>query len=74
MFTVGSTGATGLGSFTADTSQPYEAEVLRFRGHDLVAIDYLTVSGISGEFTLDRQLVEQPAKIPSTDDVPPRGR
>ena len=34
--TVGSTGATGLGSFTADAGNRYEAELLRFRGGRLV--------------------------------------
>jgi predicted phosphodiesterase len=71
VLTVGSSGAAGLGSFTVDDARPYEAEVLRFQGHDLVAIDYLSVTGIGGEFTLERRLVDQPAKIPTTDDLPP---
>lgn len=58
--TVGSTGATGLGAFTVDTDHPYEAEVLRFDGSTLVAIDYLTVTGIGGSFELERRLVESP--------------
>lgn len=57
LLTVGSTGATGLGSFTVETSEPYEAQVLRFRDGGLVAIDYLTVEGIGGDFTLERRLV-----------------
>jgi hypothetical protein len=58
VLTVGSTGATGLGSFTVDTDTPYEAEVLRFVDGDLVGIDYVTLSGTEGEFTIDRSLVE----------------
>lgn len=58
LLTVGSTGATGLGSFIVETSRPYEAQVLRFRDGLLVAVDYLTVQGIGGDFTLERRLVE----------------
>lgn len=59
VLTVGSTGATGLGAFTVDTTLAYEAQVLRFDGARLVAIDYLTVEGVSGTFTLERRLVER---------------
>ena len=58
VLTVGSTGATGLEEFTVETSRPYEAEVLRFRAGRLIAIDYLTVQGIGGDFTLDRRLID----------------
>ena len=58
VLTVGSTGATGLGSFTVDTDTPYEAEVLRFVDGDLIGIDYVTLSGVEGEFTIDRSLIE----------------
>jgi Icc-related predicted phosphoesterase len=58
VLTVGSTGATGLGSFTVDTDAPYEAEVLRFVDGELVGIDYVTLSGTRGEFTIDRSLVD----------------
>jgi predicted phosphodiesterase len=71
MLAVGSTGATGLGAFTVETGQPYEAEVLRFRDRELVAIDYLSVSGIDGDFTLERRLIDHDATVaPSGDDVP----
>jgi Icc-related predicted phosphoesterase len=58
VLTVGSTGATGLGSFTVETDIPYEAEVLRFVDGDLIGIDYVTLSGTDGEFTIDRSLIE----------------
>jgi predicted phosphodiesterase len=54
MLTVGSTGATGLGSFTDVEDRPYEAEVLHMRGGRLVALDYVTMTGFGGDFTLDR--------------------
>jgi len=58
VLTVGSTGATGLEEFTVETSRPYEAEVLRFREGRLIAVDYLTVQGIGGDFTLERRLID----------------
>jgi predicted phosphodiesterase len=60
LLTIGSTGATGLGSFTVDTDRPYEAEVLRFRDGVLVAVDHLSVEGVDGAFTLQRTIVEAP--------------
>jgi hypothetical protein len=56
LLTVGSTGATGVGSFTVDEDHPYEAEVLRFVDGELIGVDYLTLSGVQGEFTIDRTL------------------
>jgi predicted phosphodiesterase len=72
VLTVGSSGATGLGTFALETGRPYEAQVLRFLDDELVAIDYLSVSGIDGGFTLERRLVDShdPVTPPSNDDVP----
>jgi predicted phosphodiesterase len=56
--TVGSTGATGLGSFTVATQLDYEAEVLHFSAGALVAIDYVELGGIGGSFRIDRTVVE----------------
>ena len=56
--TVGSTGATGLGSFTVQADLPYEAELLRFDGGTLVAIDRIRVFGLGGAFEIDREVVE----------------
>jgi predicted phosphodiesterase len=68
VLTVGSTGATGLGAFTVDTTHPYEAELLRFDGERLVAIDYVTLDGVSGDFAVDRRLVASTISA-----VPPDG-
>jgi predicted phosphodiesterase len=57
ILTVGSTGATGLGSFTVDTGSPYEAELLHFVGQDLVAVDRIDLHGVGGAFRLERQIV-----------------
>jgi len=54
LLTVGSTGATGLGSFTVEEGRPYEAEVLHFVRGRLAILDYVTVKGPSGAFTVDR--------------------
>ena len=55
--TVGSTGSTGLGSFTVESEQAYEAQVLHFRQGRLDVVDYVTVRGISGDFSVERQVV-----------------
>ena len=61
---VGSTGATGLGAFTVETGLPYEAELLRFHGGQLVMIDYVTLDGVSGEFRVERRLVSDLVEPP----------
>jgi predicted phosphodiesterase len=57
VLTVGSTGATGIGSFAVADGQPYEAEVLRFVNHELVAVDRVELRGVGGSFRVDRMLV-----------------
>jgi predicted phosphodiesterase len=64
VLTVGSTGATGLGSFTVDTSAPYEAELLHFVGRDLVAVDRIDLHGVGGAFRVERQVVPPPGEAP----------
>lgn len=64
VLTVGSTGATGLGSFTVDTGSPYEAELLHFVGPDLVAVDRIDLHGVGGAFRLERQVVPPPGEAP----------
>jgi len=64
VLTVGSTGATGLGSFTVDTGSPYEAELLHFVGHDLVAVDRIDLHGVGGAFRVERQVVPPPGEAP----------
>ncbi|MCA1844935.1 MAG: metallophosphoesterase family protein [Actinobacteria bacterium] len=64
VLTVGSTGATGLGSFTVDTGSPYEAELLHFVGRDLVAVDRIDLHGVGGAFRVERQIVPAPGEAP----------
>jgi predicted phosphodiesterase len=56
ILTVGSTGATGLGSFTVAEDRPYEAQILRFVDGRLTGLDYLALSGLNGAFSFDRVL------------------
>ncbi len=64
VLTVGSTGATGLGSFTVDTGSPYEAELLHFVGRTLVAVDRIDLHGVGGAFRVERQIVPAPGDSP----------
>jgi predicted phosphodiesterase len=57
LLTVGSTGATGLGSFTVETSLPYEAELLHFRAGRLVVLDYMKLKGVTGDYTVSRSVI-----------------
>ena len=54
VLTVGSTGATGLGNFAVQSSKDYEAEVLYFNSHQLVALDYVRLKGLDGAFEVER--------------------
>ncbi|MCA1844529.1 MAG: metallophosphoesterase family protein [Actinobacteria bacterium] len=54
--TVGSMGASGLGSFTVTAELPYEAEVLHFSGARLTAVDSVSLKGVGGAFRVDRQV------------------
>jgi hypothetical protein len=56
--TVGSTGATGLESFTVEAEMDYEAEVLYFRSRRLVAVDYVRFRGLGSDFEVERKTVE----------------
>jgi predicted phosphodiesterase len=57
ILTAGSTGSTGLGSLTVDTSRSYEAQVLRFHGGKLASFDRVVLSGTDGSFRVERELV-----------------
>jgi putative phosphoesterase len=59
MLNVGSTGATGLGSFIVESERPYEAEVVYFRQGLPVAIDYISLSGLGGDFQVERRTIER---------------
>lgn len=58
--TSGSTGATGIGSFATPDVERYEAQILRFVGSELVAVDAVEMDGIGGSFRIERRLVDPP--------------
>jgi predicted phosphodiesterase len=55
---VGSTGATGLGSFTIEADLPYEAQVIYFRDGLPSAVDYVSFKSLGSEFDIERQVLE----------------
>lgn len=55
---VGSTGATGLGSFTIEADVPYEAQVIYFRDGLPTAVDYVSFRSLGSEFDIQRELLE----------------
>lgn len=57
LLTVGSAGATGLGSFTAESELAYEAQILHFRRGQLVAVDYVSLPGLDGSFVVEHTVV-----------------
>jgi predicted phosphodiesterase len=59
VMTVGSTGATGLGSFFVEVDVPYEAEIIYFEGDRAVAYDYISLSGPGLDFTVERHTLAQ---------------
>jgi 3',5'-cyclic AMP phosphodiesterase CpdA len=68
VLTVGSTGATGLGSFTVDRDLAYEAEILHFDADGLVAVDNIAFRGTNGNFRVERRLVDREAVADSAND------
>ena len=55
---VGSTGATGLGSFTIEADLPYEAQVIYFRDGLPSAVDYVRFKSLGSEFDIQREVLE----------------
>ena len=64
VLTVGSTGSTGLGEFTQTDDPRYEAQILRFSGRTLVAVDRLTLEGRRGSFQISREVIDRPPLTP----------
>ena len=58
IMTVGSTGATGLGSFIVEAELTYEAQVIYFRDGAPVAYDYISLSGLGGDFEVERSTLD----------------
>jgi predicted MPP superfamily phosphohydrolase len=58
VLTVGSAGATGLGSFAVETDLPYEAEILYLRPGAPLVVDYVSLSGVADEFDVERRIID----------------
>ena len=58
LLVVGSTGATGLGSFTVEAELPYEAQVIYFRDGLPSAVDYVSFKSLGSEFDVQREVLE----------------
>jgi len=58
VLTVGSTGATGLGSFTIEADLPYEAQIIYFRDGLPSAVDYVSFKSLGSEFDIERQTLQ----------------
>jgi predicted phosphodiesterase len=66
---VGSTGASGLTSFTLDAMQNYEAEIVYFRDATAVAIDYVRFSGLGADFEITRATLDPLIEEENADEV-----
>jgi predicted phosphodiesterase len=55
LLTVGSTGATGLKHLTVESGRRYEAQILYFDGTELIAVDYVSLADVGGDFELSRR-------------------
>jgi Icc-related predicted phosphoesterase len=55
---VGSSGATGLGSFLADIDLAYEAQIVYFRNGRATAYDYVRLHGLGSDFQIQRRTLE----------------
>ncbi|MDQ3985296.1 MAG: metallophosphoesterase [Actinomycetota bacterium] len=67
VLTVGSTGATGLGSFLVEADLPYEAEIVHFTGAEPKFVDYVSFSSFATEFEVERTALlrsEEEAETP----------
>jgi predicted phosphodiesterase len=64
--TVGSTGATGLGSFIVEADLAYEAEIIYFRDGAAVAFDYVSFKGLGTEFEVERRSLAEPLPAEAT--------
>jgi predicted phosphodiesterase len=64
VLTVGSTGATGLKSVTIEADRAYEAQILYIEDGRLVALDYVALEGVGGDFELERRTYAHPLDEP----------
>lgn len=56
---VGSSGATGLGSFLVEADHAYEAQIIHLRAGKPVAVDYIRFKSLGRDFEVDRTLIAE---------------
>jgi predicted phosphodiesterase len=69
VLTVGSTGATGIGSFTVDDDLAYEGEILHFARGELRLADYFWLEGLSGNYRIERRIITAPGDTSDTTEA-----
>jgi predicted phosphodiesterase len=68
LLAVGTTGASGFKSFTLEAEMDHEAQIVYLRGGEAIALDYVTFTGLGGEFQIQRTLLEpleRPVPMPA---------
>jgi Icc-related predicted phosphoesterase len=71
VMTVGSTGATGLGSFIVDSDLDYEAEIVYLQAGRPVVVDYIRFEGLQGDYEIQRRTLERQELTPIDVDTSP---
>lgn len=71
VMTVGSTGATGLGSFIVESDLDYEAEIVYLQAGRPVALDYISFEGLQGDYEVQRRTLERQELTPVEVDASP---
>jgi hypothetical protein len=66
---VGTTGARGVGSFLTGEDLPFQAQLLRFSGGRLVAVDRIEIQGVGGSFRIERHVLDVPTPPTGTGDL-----
>jgi hypothetical protein len=57
VLTIGSTGATGLGSFSIEDDLAYEGEILHFVDGNLRLVDSFSLQGVTGNYSIERRVM-----------------
>jgi Icc-related predicted phosphoesterase len=70
--TLGSTGATGLGSFTVEATRDYEASILYFRNGAITSMDYVRFKGVGANYQIEHYDFSGPGatEVPSVSPSP----
>ncbi len=70
---VGTTGASGLKSFTFESDITYDAEIIYFREGTAIAVDYVSFEGLGNDFVIERRTLDDigPLEPPTPSPSPP---